>query len=277
MSHKSKPSHVVFNADDFGMARGISEAIAQTHLNGVVNSASACVTGLFSTKNLNRAPGLCLGLHVNLTEGFPLTAAAKTGELVDVNGRFRPASQSLALESRLSSQIIQTEILAQLRRFRGIFKKRPLHMDSHQHFVYLSPVAFEAFLAVSAQEMIPIRCPKPFFDAQRLKKFMDRAVRRHGAHFAFTSEERAAELAAVFDKHPVPWRTDDLLLELDLSEASRNETLNLIERYSAKGSVEVVCHPAFLAHDGGSAKILSKEAELLCALREAPVLSGLSI
>src|SRR4029077_15643507 len=73
------PTRLIINADDFGISRGVNIGIIEAAEAGIVTSASLIVNLPASAAPLDRAPScppLSLGLHLNLTVGRPLTAAA---------------------------------------------------------------------------------------------------------------------------------------------------------------------------------------------------------
>ena len=114
---------LIIAADDFGLTRGVNEAIALAYRNGVVTSASLMVNGGAFESALELArinPGLDLGLHLNLTN-HPLQLLAELGR-----GKIRRAE----LESGIRDQIeraLKTGL-------------RISHIDGHKHVHALPPV-----------------------------------------------------------------------------------------------------------------------------------------
>src|SRR5438477_571510 len=96
---------LIVTADDFGLTDRINEAIGSAHRHGIVTTASLMVTGggFESAVNIARnLPGLDLGLHLNLTEGRPISPWEAIPSLANAGGfRFRhPACLALALALR---------------------------------------------------------------------------------------------------------------------------------------------------------------------------------
>src|SRR5579884_3617535 len=63
--------HLIVNADDFGRSHGINRGVFVAHDQGIVTSASLMVRWPAATDAVNYArgaPGLSLGLHIDLAE-----------------------------------------------------------------------------------------------------------------------------------------------------------------------------------------------------------------
>ncbi|NLX02404.1 MAG: ChbG/HpnK family deacetylase [Syntrophomonadaceae bacterium] len=118
--------YLIINADDFGLAPGVNQAIIDLHQAGVVTSTSLMVTmpGFKdAVKRVRHAPTLGVGLHFNLSEGVPIAPANWIPSLVDHKGEF---SNNLGWDE----SDVMTELKAQMQRLQsaGI---NPTHIDSH--------------------------------------------------------------------------------------------------------------------------------------------------
>src|SRR5207248_8041444 len=89
---------LVVNADDFGLSTGVNRGILEAHAAGVVSSVSVLVNtpgwtdALRRLRDLGPAPGLGVGLHLNLTMGRPVSwgaslADARTGRFHTLRDR----------------------------------------------------------------------------------------------------------------------------------------------------------------------------------------------
>lgn len=148
---------LVVNADDLGVSKGATLGVLRAHREGIVTSASLCVTTPFYRHAietcLRECPDLGVGLHVTLTLGSPASDPARIPLLVDARGRFRWRFRSLLLaagvqrRSHLLEQI-RLEVDAQFARMEqdGI---RADHVDGERH-VHLIPGVFE-FVADAAR------------------------------------------------------------------------------------------------------------------------------
>ncbi len=129
---------LIINADDFGLAPGVNAGVLEAIAAGVVTSISVMVNtpafadGMRALAKLSRPPSV--GLHLNLTAGTPLSAAADVPSLVDPRGRFHSlgALGARALAGRVRAADVERETRAQLAALRSAW---PLvsHVDSHQH------------------------------------------------------------------------------------------------------------------------------------------------
>lgn len=232
--------NVIFNADDLGMSVEIDNTILSAASCGFIQSASvSVVNGLdFNQfeKFLNLEHPLKLGLHVNLTEGSPISGASKVASLVNSSGNFQSATQLLLTESILEEEMLYTEMKAQLKRFVQLFGTKPNHIDSHQHYTYLSPVAFKAFLRIAESENLNIRNPIPFLNQKRLLSFIHQVHEKYGVALNFLPEKRSIELCEIFSVFKVKSRSDDCLVEFPSYAGLMS--VNQTTRYT-----EIICHP----------------------------------
>src|SRR5262245_25816394 len=89
MEDCARSRRLIVTADDFGLTQTINEAIGKAHRQGIVTSASLMATsGAFDSAVdiLRRNPGLDAGLHLNLTEGRPVTAPSQIPSLASSDG-----------------------------------------------------------------------------------------------------------------------------------------------------------------------------------------------
>jgi len=134
------PNKIIINADDFGYNATVNRAIIKSFQQGLITSSSlmANMPGFEDAARLVREHWVLrdkVGVHLNLTEGMPLSAAIREcPRFCDpVSGHFVYARQSslFFLHAREQKAIYQ-ELTAQLERIlaAGI---RPSHLDSHHH------------------------------------------------------------------------------------------------------------------------------------------------
>lgn len=151
----------VVHADDLGLSEFINRGILRAHLEGIVTSTSFLANLPASEAGardaIERAPALEVGLHLNFTEGRPLTGRSS---LTDSDGRFRPLARQLValLAGSVRNEDARTEALAQLARAREL-GLRPNHLDGHEH-VHLFGAARRASLAMAREEGIALRRPR---------------------------------------------------------------------------------------------------------------------
>ena len=240
---------MIINADDFGLAPEVNEAVELAHRRGVLTSASLMVAGAAAGRAVAIArnmPGLRVGLHLVLAEGAPLLPAEEIPDLVDGSGGLRRdmarTAFRIAFRERTRRQL-DREIEAQFEAFRktGL----PLdHVDVHKHF-HLHPVIAGRIIAIGRRHGMaalrvprePARIPGGFASSWQARllgpclALLRRKARREGI---FTTD-------AVFG-----WRW---------SGAMTGGRLRSILARLPRGTVEIYTHPAmqdgFAGHAAG--------------------------
>jgi predicted glycoside hydrolase/deacetylase ChbG (UPF0249 family) len=119
-------------------------------LQGIVTNTSimANMDDAETSLELLRANGLIerVGLHVNLTEGRPLSSPADIPSLLDVSRHEDPHFMGKAgfyeacQTGKVCIKHVQTEVRAQLQWFIRNIGHPPVHVDSHQHVHVLPPL-----------------------------------------------------------------------------------------------------------------------------------------
>jgi predicted glycoside hydrolase/deacetylase ChbG (UPF0249 family) len=153
--------YLIVNADDFNLTEGVTRGILYGNQHGIITSTTVMVNlpGLETSRDLARqAPGLGLGLHVNLTLGAPVLAAGAVPSLVDADGHFVRDRERVGEVGVLAE--IRDEAAAQARRFEEVFGHRPTHIDTHYHMHRL-PRVLDAVLDVGSDLGLPVRAVTP--------------------------------------------------------------------------------------------------------------------
>jgi hopanoid biosynthesis associated protein HpnK len=155
---------VIINADDFGLCAGVNKAVAQAHTEGVLTSATIMANmpaAAQAVEIAKKLPNLGVGVHLNLTEGTPLSKDACVDCLCDVEGRFAFSPARLSLLSVAAPKLrkaIRTELAAQIQSVvdNGL---KPTHLDSHKH-IHSFPSIFAIVCELAGQFNIPaVRWP----------------------------------------------------------------------------------------------------------------------
>lgn len=140
---------IIFNADDFGISRGVNEAICRAHKQGILNSTSLMVNQKYAKEAVKASktmPNLELGLHINLTNEYPTLPAKEIPLLTGKDGKFKNGFVKLLLLSIFKykdfSAQVKKEIEAQILKAQklGVTLK---HIDGHRH-VQMIPAVFAA-------------------------------------------------------------------------------------------------------------------------------------
>jgi len=139
--------NLIVNADDLGWTEGVNRGIAEAHRSGIVTSASLLANGaaFASAVELARAtPGLGVGVHLNLSDGKPVSPVEKVSSIITDEGVFAGGAEALLLRvarRNLRLQEVEREWESQIQKISdaGI---RPTHLDGHKH-IHMLPGLFE--------------------------------------------------------------------------------------------------------------------------------------
>lgn len=150
----------IFNADDFGISKGVNTAIVKAHREGILNSASLMINQKYAADAVKLAkemPELEIGLHVNLTNEYPAAPSRQIPLLVDGQGKLKNGFVNLFLLSFLKPRQLQqqaeTEMRAQIAKY--LATGLPLqHLDSHRH-IHLIPPIFKAMRKLQKEFEVP--------------------------------------------------------------------------------------------------------------------------
>ncbi len=176
------PRCLILHADDFGMNDLVNAGIVCAFSQGVLTSTSvlmnapACGSALSLWKDLEScrlrgglpscearrrladpATPFDLGIHLNLTQGRPLTGDRFPPPLLDVEGRF-PGVFGLAARLAWSGWKYQREIEEELRRQIEVLcgsGLAPTHLNAHQ-YVDLLPIVAEMIPGLLKRYGIPV-------------------------------------------------------------------------------------------------------------------------
>ena len=136
---------LIINADDFGLCRGVNRAVVEAHSTGILTSATIMANMPASDEAIviaKKTPTLGVGVHLNVTDGKPLSSDSTVRPLLDDSGQFKYSAYKLAFKTLANKKIlkaVQIELTAQIASIidRGV---KPTHLDSHKHFHCFPPV-----------------------------------------------------------------------------------------------------------------------------------------
>ncbi len=132
---------IIINADDFGMNERCSQAIAEAFKKNLVNSTTVMANGVFFSEaaELAKSRGFFdkIGIHLNITEGIPLTDDIKKMPDFVTDGHFNKKYDWQKELSPAECNAIYKELSAQFERVEkaGIKISRA---DSH-HYIHNAP------------------------------------------------------------------------------------------------------------------------------------------
>ena len=164
---------LIVTADDFGLHPAVNRAVAQAASEGVLTAASLMVgspAALDAARCARELPGLSVGLHLVLADGWSVLPQRSIPALVDAQGRFgnnmvRDGVRFFALPT--VRRQLEAEIRAQFQAFAdtGLVLD---HVNAHKHF-HLHPTLLEMLLRIGAEFGAPaVRLPRePAWVARR--------------------------------------------------------------------------------------------------------------
>lgn len=251
---------LIVHSDDFGETVEITKGIRDCIDAGVVTSTTILAnmpgTDFALAEAVRRADGASFGVHLNLCEGEPLTAART---LTGPDGRFLPkrAVAARALLGRIDSAALEAELRAQIRRVRDGGVKIS-HFDSHKHLHQLPGVA--AVVARLAAQ----------FGVERIRCTLEQGVWVRGLSGAATVSRLvrgllARRAAPLFEAQGLrfPDRTFDIRQLMGTDAAARS--LGPLVRQG--GVTEMICHPgtALADQEKPGSCVRRAELEFLCS------------
>ncbi len=131
---------IIINSDDFGASESINRATYYALKEKLISSTTALVNfekgfedAVKYVKTGKISPDV-VGIHLNLTEGAPLTDRMKRNDTFCEGGLFKglEAIPTFSMD-RESRECVYGELDAQIRHFIEKFGFLPSHIDSHQH------------------------------------------------------------------------------------------------------------------------------------------------
>lgn len=209
--HTSNDKKLIVNADDFGLTRRISDGIVEAHRSGIVTSTTLLVNmsaTAYAVHLLSEAQSLGVGVHINLTQGVPISPPNKIPSLVCSEGRFLGSAEAVAQRPGFGTgDDLRREIDAQINAFLATGLS-PTHLDSHQHLHRINNIQ-EVFMRVSQEMNVPTR---------RLENDLPQGYGLHPGRF-------------IQDNYFHPDGKERILGHLSSIEA---------------GTTELMCHPGFV-------------------------------
>lgn len=200
---------LIVNADDFGFSSGVNYGIIDSHLNGIVNSATMMMNMEGTEQAIHLAkehPSLQVGIHLVLTCGKPLLQDVLS--LTNEEGSFHSLSELHSKKATVLLEEVEREWTAQIEKF--LSSGVPLtHMDSHHH-------------VHTIEELLPV--------VQRLSKKYNLPVRANGLD-QIQGVEPFSDVS-LFDFYG------------DGLEATYFDKLK--ESFTLPIKIEVMAHPAYL-------------------------------
>ncbi len=133
---------IIVNADDFGLSNDINSAIFKSFNQGIISSTTLIVNmndsfqDALTYVNNGDISKNCIGIHLNLEEGFPLTQNIKNIDFVcnqDGKFYFNFRKKNRFYFDSYIKKCVQEEISSQIQFFKNNIGTLPTHVDSHNH------------------------------------------------------------------------------------------------------------------------------------------------
>ena len=146
---------VLFNADDFGLTKGVTDGIMKAHTEGVVGATTLMMNGYavdYAVSQAKQNPSLNVGIHLVLTWGKPISD--NVSDLIKADGTFKynRTFQNMKEPNLLQ---VETEWEAQIQAF--LQTGLPLHhIDSHHHVHGWEPLK-EIVIKLAYKYAVPVR------------------------------------------------------------------------------------------------------------------------
>ncbi|CAB4004951.1 carbohydrate deacetylase [Paramuricea clavata] len=163
-SDAPKREYLIVTADDFGYAQQRDKGIIEAFNNGIITRASLLVNG-FSARTtavkLAQEHGLILGIHLNLTEGKPVSENGNTSLTSEGNCFFRGkfGFRDALSRGEINMSHVENEVKAQIETFIGHVGYRPNHVDGHQHIHVLPEIRDVIAEVMNLYSLNQIRIP----------------------------------------------------------------------------------------------------------------------
>lgn len=125
---------IIVRADDLGFTREINEAIFETIQCGIIKSVGLMTNMEFSEHGVHCVNDydICIGLHANISNGFPLTDSVLIPSLVTSNGEFKSShvyrTSSVDFVNFYEAFM---EIEAQYLKFVSLVGRKPDYFEGH--------------------------------------------------------------------------------------------------------------------------------------------------
>ncbi len=168
---------LITTADDFGLTRGVNQAVSEAAARGILTTASLMVSAPEAADAVARArnlPALAVGLHLVVIEGTPTLPPETIPDLVDTDGRFPSDQVRLGVNYFVRPHVrrqLAAEIRAQFEAFRATGLTLD-HANAHKH-MHLHPTVGSLLIGIGRDYglravRIPAETPFPRGPAVRL-------------------------------------------------------------------------------------------------------------
>jgi predicted glycoside hydrolase/deacetylase ChbG (UPF0249 family) len=243
--------NLIVNADDLCWTEGVNRGIVEAFGNGIVTSTSLLANGAAFASGVaaaRSAPGLGVGVHLNLSDGAPVADRETVTSLLNDEGVFAGGPESLLLRRARRGLLldeVEREWDAQIQKVRdaGI---EPTHLDGHRH-VHMLPGLFEIALRLAkrhgigairvALEASSLRAALSSGEKQRAGVVMKQGVPARGLKLLARDAREQAERAGI--------ATADYFCGIAQTGEMTLEGVTQFLKRLPEGTTELMCHPGY--------------------------------
>lgn len=232
---------LIVNCDDFGLSKGINEAVLEGFKKSYISSTTIMVNQAYTENALNiwkeNSEIMNVGLHFCLDMEKPLSKS--WGDYLDENGKFRrPHRESLHL---VPEELIEEELRLQIEKAESLGCKLT-HIDSHHHVHIVHENVNNVVVKVAREIGLPIRTNEnmipSFYDKGVTRENLAREIENIGdrymdlmCHISKADEE----LARKTSYYDMRLKEDEILEEMIVEEYLKEKEVVLGSYRDIKG------------------------------------------
>ena len=262
---------LIINADDLGLAAGVSRGIIELAERGGITSASLLpnMPGSATALQQARTLGLDLGVHLNLCAGAPLTPAHRVRSLLGGGECFAGvlAITRRGLTGALRLEEVEREWSAQIEWVLD-HDVHPSHLDSHVH-THALPRLYPLILRLARRYRI--RGVRP-----AIAGYIYQSRRLTQLHFQFAPIRRRAGRQASGPQERVQ-RPVQFSVLTALGRLRDNRPLHALLRALPAGVTELVAHPGHIDDELRRLDPLTEPREREWQMLASPTLRALLV
>ena len=243
--------NLIVNADDLGWTDGVNRGILDAFRGGIVTSTSLLANGVAfaeAVKEAKAAPGLGVGVHLNLSDGAPVADRESVTSLLNDDGKFAEGPEGLLLKRARRGLLldeVEEEWDAQIQKVRDA-DIQPTHLDGHKH-VHMLPGLFEIALRLAKKHGIEairvsleessLRAPLSSGAKHRAGVVMKQGVQARGLKLLARDARKKAARAGI--------ATADYFCGIAQTGELTREGLQQLLKSLPDGTTELMCHPGY--------------------------------
>ena len=243
--------NLIVNADDLGWTDGVNRGIVEAFRHGIVTSTSILANAAAfagGVEAAQSAPGLGVGVHLNLSDGPPVADRKTVTSLLNNDGEFAGGPESLLLRRARRGLLlaeVENEWDAQIQKVRdaGI---APTHLDGHKH-VHMLPGLFEIALRLAKRhdvsairvslEASSLRAALSSGSKQNAGVVMKQGVQARGLKLLARDAREQAGRAGI--------STADYFCGIAQTGELTREGVEQFVKSLPNGTTELMCHPGY--------------------------------